>query len=103
MTFIQKWWKAESATIIGIILALAGAGFVPGAWGKLVLTVLPLIGAGAVRQTVFAPQTVVDTVTAAATSVASQLSPVMVGAAGEVPVSAQAVVDGVVAGVLGTK
>lgn len=58
VNFITTWWKKESALIIGIVLALAGAGFVPGTGGKLALTILPLLGAGAVRQTVYSPLTV---------------------------------------------
>jgi hypothetical protein len=98
---ITKFWRAESALIVGIALALAGAGLVPGVWGKVILTVLPLLGAGAVRKTVWAPDTVANTVENVATSVASQLNGSTAGGTGHVTIKGQAIVDGVVAGALG--
>jgi hypothetical protein len=97
---IAEFWRAESARIMSIVLAVAAAGLIPGVWGKLIGIVLPLLGGQAVRQTVFAPATVAEKVELAATSVAGQLSAATAGAAGQVLPEAQAVVDGVVAGVL---
>lgn len=94
-------WNAESATIISIILALAAAGLIPGTAGKVIGVVLPLLGGQAVRQTVWAPTTAARAVQDAAAAVASQLAPDTVGPAGTVLPAAQAVVDGVVSGVVG--
>jgi hypothetical protein len=86
---------------MSIVLAVAAAGLIPGVWGKLIGIVLPLLGGQAVRQTVFAPDTVAEKVEQAATLVAGQLSPQTVGVAGNVPQQAQVVVNSVVSGVLG--
>lgn len=94
-------WRAESALGIGIVLALVNAAVIGGTWGRALGAVLPLLGAGAVRKTVWAPATAVGAVQAAATSVASQLAPDTVGPAGTVLPAAQAVVDGVVAAATG--
>jgi hypothetical protein len=101
MTTIVKWWRAESALIASIALAIVGAGVVHGIWEKVLLAVLPLIAGGVVRRTVWAPDTVEATVQATAESVASQITPDIASPAGEVGTAAQAVVDGVVAGALG--
>lgn len=101
MSMLVELWKMESARVMSILLAIAAAGLIPGVWGKLIGIVLPLLGGQAVRQTVFAPDTVAEKVEQAATSVAGQLEGSTVGPAGQVPPEAQAVVDGVVAGVLG--
>lgn len=101
MKKLVEFWKADSARIVSIVLALAAAGLIPGTAGKVIGIVLPLLGGQAVRQTVFAPQTVADKVELAATSVAGQLTSDIAGQAGQVLPEAQAVVDGVVSGVLG--
>lgn len=101
MKQLLGWWRAESARITSIVLAIAAAGLIPGVWGKLIGIVLPLLGGQAVRQTVFAPDTVTEKVEQAATSVAGQLTPQTVGSSGSIPQAAQRVVNGVVAGVLG--
>lgn len=100
MKRLVDFWKADSARIMSIILALAAAGLIPGVWGKAIGVVLPLLGGQAVRQTVYSPVTVAEKVEQAATSVAGQLSPATAGEVGQIPVEAQAVVDGVVSGVL---
>lgn len=64
MKIIVKWWRAESAMLVAIALAVVGAGVVSGTWQRVLLGVLPLIAGGAVRQTVWAPDTL-DTLTAA--------------------------------------
>ena len=58
LTWAKKTWQAESAMIIAVVLALVGAGLIPGMWGKILGAVLPLLGGGAVRATVYAPDTV---------------------------------------------
>jgi len=98
---LARLWKAESPRVLSIILALAAAGLIPGTWGKAIGVVLPLLGGQAVRSTVWAPATAQAAVADAATAVASQLAPDTVGPAGTVLPATQAVVDGVVAGVLG--
>jgi hypothetical protein len=98
---IIAFWRAESALIMSIILALAAAGLIPGVWGKVIGVVLPLLGGAAVRQTVSSPFTVAEKVEQAATMVAGKLTATTVGSAGSVPQEAQKVVNGVVAGVLG--
>lgn len=101
MKKLIDFWKADSARILSIVLALAAAGFIPGVWGKLIGVVLPLLGGQAVRSTVSSPFDVAEKVTQAATSVAGQLAADTVGAAGQIIPAGQAVVDGVVSGVLG--
>lgn len=101
MSLIVKWWRAESALIASIIVALAGVITLPGSWEKILGALLPLIAGGAVRQTVWAPPAVQSAVQAAGSAVASQLTPDIAGAAGQVTTPAQAIVDGVVTGVLG--
>lgn len=101
MKTIVGWWKADSARLMSIALALVAVGVIPGVWGKVLGAVLPLLGGQAVRQTVWAPATVENAVQAAAAGVAAQLTPDIVGVAGQVLPEAQAVVDGVVAGALG--
>jgi hypothetical protein len=96
---LKQWWKADSARIMSIVLALAAAGLIPGSFGKALGVVLPLVGGQLVRSTVFAPQTVALKVEQAATSVAGQLSANVAGAAGNIPPKAQEIVDAVVAGV----
>ena len=98
---LVKLWRQESALIIGIVLALVNASVIHGTLGRTLGAVLPLLGAGAVRSTVWAPATAQAAVADAATAVASQLAPDTVGPAGQVLPATQAVVDGVVAGVLG--
>ena len=58
MSSIVKWWRAESAMIVAVALAIVGAGVVSGIWQRVLLGVLPLVAGGAVRQTVWAPDTV---------------------------------------------
>lgn len=101
MSRLAALWKAESARILSIVLALAAAGLIPGVWGKVIGVVLPLLGGQAVRQTVWAPAAVQRVVEGAATAVAGQLTPDIVGGSGTVGPAAQAVIDGVVSGVLG--
>lgn len=101
MKKLVAWWKGDSARIFSIVLALAAAGLIPGTAGKIIGVVLPLLGGQAVRATVSSPLTVATKVGQAALSVAGQLGQDTVGAPGLVPPAAQAVVDGVVAGVLG--
>jgi hypothetical protein len=55
---IAKWWKAESAMIVAVALALVNASVIPGVAGRILGAVLPIIGGAAVRQTVWAPDTV---------------------------------------------
>jgi hypothetical protein len=100
MNALVKFWKADSARIMSILLAIVAAGLIPGTIGKVIGIVLPLLGGQAVRATVFAPATVAAKVEEAATSVASSLTAQTAGAAGNVPAQAQAVVAGVVAEVL---
>lgn len=102
MKRLVDFWKADSARITSIVLALAAAGLIPGVWGKAIGVVLPLLGGQAVRQTVYSPVTVAEKVEQAATSVAGQLTSDIAGVAGQVLPQAQAVVDGVVSGVLNT-
>lgn len=66
MDALRKLWRAESARVVSIVLALAAAGFIPGTAGKLIGVVLPLLGGQAVRQTVWAPDTAEAAVEAAA-------------------------------------
>ena len=101
MATIAKLWKKESALVVAVLLAVAGVVTLPGGWGKVLGTVLPLLGGGAVRSTVYTGTTLQRAVEAAAGAVAAQLNPATVGAAGEVPPAAQAVVDGVTAAVTG--
>jgi hypothetical protein len=54
MSRLVGFWRAESARIMSIVLAIAAAGLIPGTAGKLIGIVLPLLGGQAVRQTVFA-------------------------------------------------
>lgn len=96
-------WSAYSARILSIVLAVAAAGFIPGATGKLIGVILPLLGGQAVHSTVFAPATVVSKVTEAATSTAAQLTADIAGVPGQILPAAQGVVDGVITGVLGAK
>lgn len=58
MKKLVGWWRAESALIIGVVLALVNAAVIGGTTGKVLGAVLPLLGAGAVRQTVYSPTTV---------------------------------------------
>ncbi len=44
--------------LVAAALAVVGAGVVSGIWQRILLGVLPLIAGGAVRQTVWAPDTV---------------------------------------------
>lgn len=97
MTRLVRVWRAESAFVVSVLLALVGAGLIPGVWGKVLGAVLPLLGGQAVRATVWAPDTAQAAVHAAALSVASQLTPDITGPAGTVTAAAQGVVDGVVA------
>jgi hypothetical protein len=75
MTTIIKFWRAESAMLASIVIALAGAITLPGSWEKVLGALLPLIAGGAVRQTVWAPDTHAAAIQAAAASVAAQLTP----------------------------
>ena len=100
MTTIARWWRAESAMIASIVVALAGAITLPGPWEKLVGALLPLIAGGAVRRTVWAPDTVQGAVHAAAIQTATVLAPTDTGPAGMVTVAGQAVADAAVATVL---
>lgn len=99
MTKLMSWWKAESATIVGIVLALINASVINGTAGKILGAVLPLLGAGAVRHTVFAPATVANLVGTATTAVASQLDATAAGTAGTLTAAGQAVADGIAAAV----
>jgi hypothetical protein len=101
MGMIVKVWRADSARLMSIVLALVAVGVVPGVWGKILGAVLPLLGGQAVRQTVWAPDTVAQTVTVAATTVAAQLTDGSAGVVGEVTSGAQGIVDGVVAAAVG--
>lgn len=101
MKKIVGWWRSESALIIGILIALVNASLIPGQAGKILGAVLPVLGGGAVRQTVWAPDTAAGAVSAAATSVASQLTTATAGPAGTVTAAAQGVVDRVVTAALG--
>jgi hypothetical protein len=101
MKAILKLWRSESALIVAVVLAVAGVITLPGPWGKALGVLLPLLGGGAVRSTVYTGTTLEKAVQAAAGAVASQLNPSTVGGTGEIPVAAQAVVDGVVAGATG--
>jgi hypothetical protein len=91
MSTIVKWWKAESALIAAVIVALAGVVTLPGSWEKVLGALLPLIAGGAVRKTVWAPDTVQGAVQAAATQTAAALAPTDTGAPGVVTVAGQAV------------
>lgn len=55
MKTLVKFWKAESALIVACIVALAGVITLPGPWAKVLGVLLPLLGGGAVRRTVWAP------------------------------------------------
>ena len=94
MKRIVGWWRSESAMLTAILLALVNASLIPGVTGKVLGAVLPVLGGGAVRQTVWAP----DTAAQALTSVASQLTAGAAGKAGQVTPAAQAIIDGVVDG-----
>jgi len=101
MAALLTFWKAYSARLASIVMAIAAAGLISGTVGKAIGIVVPLLLGQAVHSTVFAPATVVERVTQAASSVAGQLTAESAGVAGMVTTPGQAVVDGVVAGVLG--
>jgi hypothetical protein len=96
MKKLLDFWKQNSAHIVAIVLALVAAGLIPGTLGKVLGIVLPLLGGQLVHNTVFAPATVVQKVTDAATQAVATITPDIAGGTTEVTSAGQAVIDQVV-------
>ena len=101
MKGLADFWKAESARIASVVIALAAAGLIPGSWGKAIGIVVPLIFGQAVRETVYSPTTVLAKVEDAAATALAEATPQTVGAAGNVTAEGEQIVQAVVAKVLG--
>ena len=82
MKRIAALWKAESARLVAIGLALVAAGVIPGTWGKILGAVLPILGNEAVRATVYAPDTVTELVQDAAATALTNASSAAAGTIG---------------------
>lgn len=95
-SFFITAWRRESPFVIGIILALVNASVITGTGGRALGAVLPLLGAGAVRQTVSSPVTVTSKVAEAAAAALQQATPADVGRMGELTPASQGIVDAVV-------